>query len=52
MTAENMAKYRSDPNIGFWRQLKERSDRFEATGQEPEVSVSAGRYVFKPANEA
>jgi murein L,D-transpeptidase YafK len=35
MTAENMVKYRSDPNIGFWRQLKEGSDRFEATGHEP-----------------
>ena len=51
MTAENMVKYRSDPNIGFWRQLKEGSDRFEATGEEPVVSVSAGRYVFKPAKD-
>src|SRR5215207_6592533 len=45
MTAENMVKYRSDPNIGFWRQLKEGSDQFEATGEEPVVSMSAGRYV-------
>jgi murein L,D-transpeptidase YafK len=52
MTAENMVKYRSDPNIGFWRQLKEGSDRFEATGEEPVVSVSAGRYVFKPAKDS
>src|SRR5918911_4565229 len=51
MTAENMVKYRMDPNIGFWRQLKEGSDRFEATGEEPVVGVSAGRYVFKPARE-
>jgi murein L,D-transpeptidase YafK len=51
MTAENMVKYRSDPNIGFWRQLKEGSDRFEATGEEPAVSVSSGRYVFKPAKD-
>lgn len=51
MTAENMVKYRSDPNIGFWRQLKEGSDRFEATEEEPVVSVSAGRYVFKPAKD-
>src|SRR4051812_35691201 len=51
MTAENMVKYRSDPNIGFWRQLKEGSDRFEATGEEPAVSLSAGRYVFKPAKD-
>jgi murein L,D-transpeptidase YafK len=48
MTAENMAKYRTDPNIAFWRQLKDGADRFEATGQEPPVSVSAGRYVFGP----
>jgi murein L,D-transpeptidase YafK len=51
MTAENMVKFRSDPNIGFWRQLKEGSDRFEATGEEPVVSVSARRYVFKPARD-
>ncbi|WP_036261494.1 L,D-transpeptidase family protein [Methylocapsa aurea] len=46
MTAQNMAKYRSDPNIAFWRQLKEGSDRFEATGEELVVGVAAGRYVF------
>jgi len=49
MTAENMAKHRLDPNIGFWRQLKEGADRFEATGEEPVVGVSAGRYAFQPA---
>src|SRR3954471_4334719 len=52
MTAENMVKYRSDPKIGFWRQLKEGSDRFEATGEEPVVSVSTGRYVFRPAKDS
>src|SRR3954454_16796055 len=51
MTAENMVKHRSDPNIAFWRQLKEGSDRFEATGEELAVGVSAGRYAFKPARE-
>lgn len=50
-TAQNMAKYRSDRNIVFWRQLKAGSDRFEATGEEPVVSVSAGRYVFKPSKD-
>ena len=49
MTAENIARHRLDPNIGFWRQLKEGSDRFEATGEELIVSVSAGRYTFQPA---
>ena len=48
MTAQNMAKYRSDQHIGFWRQLKEGSDRFEATGEEPAVGLSDGRYAFRP----
>jgi murein L,D-transpeptidase YafK len=48
MTAQNLAKYRSDPNIAFWRQLKEGSDRFEATGLQPTVGVSSGRYAFAP----
>jgi murein L,D-transpeptidase YafK len=48
MTARAMARHRSDPNIAFWRQLKEGSDRFEATGDEPVVTVTAGRYVFPP----
>ena len=51
MSAANMARYRTDPNIAFWRQLKEGSDRFEATGQEPAVSVSAGRYAFAPLTD-
>ena len=49
MTAENLVRHRLDPNIAFWRQLKEGSDRFEATGEELVVSVSAGRYSFRPA---
>jgi murein L,D-transpeptidase YafK len=46
MTAENLVRHRLDPNIGFWRQLKEGSDWFEAMGREPMVSVSGGRYTF------
>lgn len=49
MTAENLVWHRLDPNIAFWRQLKEGSDRFEATGEELAVRVSAGRYAFRPA---
>nr|WP_246499098.1 murein L,D-transpeptidase family protein [Microvirga soli] len=49
MTAENLVRHRFDANIAFWRQLKEGSDRFEATGEELVVSVSAGRYTFQPA---
>ena len=46
MSAENLAKHRADPNIEFWRQLKEGYDHFEATGQEPRVSVVGARYAF------
>lgn len=49
MTAENLVRHRLDPNITFWRQLKEGSDRFEATGEELVVGVSAGRYSFQSA---
>ena len=51
MTAANMARHRTDPNFGFWRQLKEGSDRFEATGEEPVVTVVAGRYSFAPSRD-
>ena len=33
MTAENLAKNRKNPNIGFWRNLKDGSDTFEVTKQ-------------------
>lgn len=46
MTPKNLAQHRHDPHIAFWRQLKEGSDVFEATGQEPKVAVCSGRYVF------
>ena len=46
MTAENFAKYRLDPNIGFWKQLKEGSDNFEVTKQDVVVGVCGRHYVF------
>ena len=49
MTAKNMALYRSDPNIAFWNQLKEGSDRFESTGEMLQTSVLGGRYAFAPS---
>jgi murein L,D-transpeptidase YafK len=48
MRAENFAKHRDDPNVAFWRNLKEGSDRFEVTRQEPRVSVVNQRYDFGP----
>jgi murein L,D-transpeptidase YafK len=46
MTAENMAKFRLDPNIDFWKDLKNGSDHFEVTKAEPPVLVCGKRYVF------
>jgi murein L,D-transpeptidase YafK len=46
MTAENMAKFRLDPNIEFWKNLKNGSDYFEVTKTEPPVLVCGKRYVF------
>lgn len=51
MTARHMAVYRRDPNIDFWRQLKEGSDRFEATGELLNVGVANGRYTFAPSTD-
>jgi hypothetical protein len=54
MTAENLAKNRLDPNIGFWKQLKEGADNFEVTKQDVAVGVCDKRYVFNatPASGA
>ena len=50
MTAQNMARARAETHIAFWRQLKEGYDRFEATGEELQVGVSAaGQYTFAPS---
>jgi murein L,D-transpeptidase YafK len=46
MTAENMAKFRLDPNIDFWKNLKSGSDYFEVTKAEPPVLVCGKHYVF------
>lgn len=53
MTAQNMAKYRNNPNMPFWRMLKEGSDHFEVSKLEPKIDVCEKRYVFdaeQPAN--
>src|SRR5271165_3610937 len=46
MTAENLAKYRLDPNIAFWKELKNGSDHFEVAKTEPSVLVCGKHYVF------
>ena len=46
MTPENLAKHRFDPNMKFWKGLKEGSDQFEVSRQETRVSICERRYVF------
>jgi murein L,D-transpeptidase YafK len=46
MTPENMARHRDNPNMAFWRMLKEGHDHFEVTRVPPKVEVCDGRYVF------
>jgi murein L,D-transpeptidase YafK len=46
MTPTNMARHRNNPNMPFWRMLKEGNDLFEVTHQEPKVDVCEKRYVF------
>ncbi|MFT4097525.1 MAG: hypothetical protein QM651_10400 [Rhodoblastus sp.] len=51
MTAENLAKHRLDPNMPFWKQLKDGSDHFEVTKLEPKVNVCGRRYVFDASGQ-
>lgn len=46
MTQANLARHRNNPNLSFWRMLKEGSDHFEVTRQEPKIDVCARRYIF------
>ena len=46
MTPINMAKHRSNPNMPFWKMIKEGYDHFEVTKQEPKVDFCEKKYVF------
>ena len=48
MTPINMAKHRNNPNMPFWKMIKEGYDHFEVTKQEPKVEFCEKRYVFDP----
>ena len=53
MTPANMAKHRNNPNMPFWKMIKEGWDHFEVTRQEPKVDFCEKKYVFdaqKPAD--
>lgn len=55
MTPQNMARHRNNPNMPFWKMIKEGNDHFEVTKQEPKVDFCEKKYVFdaeKPANSA
>jgi murein L,D-transpeptidase YafK len=52
MTPKNLAEHRLDPNIAFWKNLKEGSDTFELTKEEPRVVVADRRYAFNPEDSA
>jgi murein L,D-transpeptidase YafK len=51
-TPVNMAKHRSNPNMPFWKMIKEGYDHFEVTRQEPKVEFCENKYVFDPAQPA
>lgn len=49
MTPVNMAKHRNNPNMPFWKMIKEGWDHFEVTRQEPRVDFCEKKYVFDAA---
>jgi len=53
MTPANLARHRNNPNMPFWRMIKEGNDLFEVTKLEPKVDFCEKKYVFdaeKPPN--
>ena len=46
LTAVNLARHRNNPNMPFWKMLKEGNDHFEVTHLEPKVDVCEKHYVF------
>jgi len=46
LNAKNLAKFRLDPNMPFWKNLKEGSDHFDVTKTEPQVGTCSRKYVF------
>ena len=46
MTPANMAKHRNNPNMPFWKMIKDGNDHFEVTKQEPKVDFCEKKYVF------
>ena len=49
MTPINMAKHRNNPNMPFWKMIKQGYDHFDVTRQEPKVDFCEKKYVFDAA---
>src|SRR5260221_1211607 len=49
MTPLNMARHRNNPNMPFWKMIKEGYDHFEVTRQEPKVAFCEKKYEFDAA---
>ena len=49
MTPANLARHRNNPNMAFWRMIKEGNDHFEVSRLEPKVEVCNRHYVFDAA---
>jgi len=46
MTPKNLARHASDPNMSFWKDIKEGYDRFEISKAPPSWDVCNKEYVF------
>jgi murein L,D-transpeptidase YafK len=51
MTEENLAPYMNSRWHGFWRNLKDGYDAFEASQAPPNIRVCRGRYVINPTEQ-
>ena len=49
MTPANLARHRTNPNMAFWKMIKEGNDHFEVSHLEPKVEVCDRHYVFDAA---
>jgi murein L,D-transpeptidase YafK len=51
MTPQKLAAYSTNPNIGFWMNIKEGYDRFELAKVPPSWDVCEKKYVFELKSE-
>lgn len=52
MTPANLALHRNNPNMPYWRNLKEGTDLFAITRQPPNVTACGGRYRFTHGSQS